>query len=65
MTNKTRQTNCKRCGKVLHQLVKSISGVGDALIERLGGICSECITPEEAVELEKAVLDAMLRKYRG
>ena len=54
-------TNCKRCGKPLATASRSIMGL-DKLKERLGSICSDCITPEEEQEMLNAMASAILKK---
>lgn len=49
-------TNCRRCGKTIRILSRSIIA-SDALHAELGGICAGCITPAE----EQRIEDEMLR----
>lgn len=44
------KTNCKRCGRELYTGNRSLFGLDEAK-KKLGGICSECITPEERQEM--------------
>ncbi|EMK0110373.1 DUF2688 domain-containing protein [Escherichia coli] len=54
-------TNCRRCGKSISTLSRSLIGA-DALREELGGICGDCITPEERQRIEQGTLQAALRQ---
>lgn len=55
---------CKRCGKMLAMTDRSIYGADDAK-KKYGGICSDCITPEERAEIEKAIAGSILGRSVG
>ena len=46
---------CRRCGKSIRTLKRSLLGANE-LRDKLGGICGECITPEE----DRQILETML-----
>ncbi|MBO9790275.1 DUF2688 domain-containing protein [Xanthomonas phaseoli pv. dieffenbachiae] len=52
------ETQCRRCGTPLRTLRRSPLGL-DELKERLGSICTECVTAEERVEIAQAQIGAL------
>ncbi|EHW7386048.1 DUF2688 domain-containing protein [Escherichia coli] len=54
-------TNCRRCGKSIRVLSRSIIGA-DALHAELGSICGDCITPAEKQRIEEETLQVALRR---
>lgn len=53
-------TECRRCGKPVATVSRSILGA-DETYERYSGICSNCITPEEQEEIIRLQAEAILR----
>jgi hypothetical protein len=54
-------TTCKRCGKPLATLNRSLWGA-DAAKQEYGSICEKCITPLERQAIEQALDNAVYRK---
>jgi len=54
-------TSCKRCGRSISTLSRSIVGA-DALKAELGEICESCITPEEHRRILEATMKAALEQ---
>jgi hypothetical protein len=54
-------TNCRRCGKSISTLNRSITGA-DALKAKLDKICQDCITPDEEREILNGQAAAILTK---
>lgn len=54
-------TKCKRCGKPLVSLNKSIWGANDAQT-KYAGICEGCMTEKEKQELQNMVNTAVLQR---
>jgi len=52
-------TTCPRCKKEVYTGNRSLYGADQARA-KYKGICSDCITPEEHAEIEKAVTAAVL-----
>ncbi|MBZ5763802.1 DUF2688 domain-containing protein [Rhizobium sp. VS19-DR104.2] len=51
-------TQCRRCGTPLRTLRQSLLGL-DELKQRLGSICTACLTPEEHAEIAQAQIEAL------
>ncbi len=58
------ETSCKRCKKPIATLVKSFYGC-DKLQKQFGGICSDCISPEERQDLLTKMGMAIADNLRG
>ena len=54
-------TTCRRCGKPIATLNKSLYGL-DELKARLDRICTDCITVDEAQDISDAQAQAILQK---
>lgn len=54
-------TTCRRCGKPIATLNKSLYGL-DELKARLDRICTDCITVDEAQDILDAQAQAILQK---
>lgn len=52
------ETQCRRCGRPLRTLRHSPLGL-DELKQRLGSICTECVTGEERAEIAQAQIGAL------
>ena len=63
MKPKILTTACRRCGKPLATLNKSLCGL-DELKARLDRICTDCITSEETQEILNAQAKVILSKER-
>lgn len=57
-TTEVIETQCRRCGTPLRTLRRSPLGL-DELKERLGSICTQCMTAEERAEIEQAQFAAL------
>lgn len=55
-------TNCRRCGKTLATLNRSLTGANDAKA-KLDRICESCITPDESREILEAQAASILRNH--
>ena len=54
-------TKCKRCGKPLTTLSKSIWGAEDAR-SKYAEICSSCMTDEETIDMQNMIRCAVQKK---
>jgi len=54
-------TKCKRCGKNIATLNRSLYGANAAKAQ-YGSMCKDCLLPHEKIEIEKAVENAVYRK---
>lgn len=52
---------CERCGKLLATAIRSLYGL-DALKARTSILCSDCTTPAEVYELNKAIGEGLIRE---
>ncbi|MBV6843556.1 DUF2688 domain-containing protein [Xanthomonas euvesicatoria pv. euvesicatoria] len=52
------ETQCRRCGTPLRTLRHSPLGL-DELKQRLGSICTECMTAEERAQIAQAQIGAL------
>ena len=59
MNIKIISTTCRRCGKPIATLNKSLYGC-DELKAKLDRICTDCITVDEAQEILKGQAEAIL-----
>ncbi|WP_322075522.1 DUF2688 domain-containing protein [Burkholderia cenocepacia] len=57
-------TKCRRCGKPISTLSRSIVGA-DSLRAELGEICGECITPEEDRRILEGTMQAAVKACQG
>lgn len=58
-------TECRRgCGRKIATVSRSIHGAA-AAHAKFSGICEQCITPEERLEMEGAVQGAVFRSCCG
>lgn len=56
--------NCRRCGKNILTLDRSLTGADDVKA-KYDRICSACITPEEEVEIIEALAASLLKNFRA
>jgi hypothetical protein len=52
-------TNCKRCGKPLATLSRSLYGAEQAKAQ-YEGICQDCVLPDERQEINNLIAEAIL-----
>ncbi len=55
------QCQCRRCGRSISTLSHSLLGV-DMLRAELGGICGQCVTPEEEQRIAEGIMRAAVAK---
>jgi len=53
--------DCRRCGREIAAASRSVLGL-DSLKETYGGICGDCITPDEKSKINHEILSGVLHK---